>query len=83
MSGDGPAMLGLGGGQVLIRGAAVVEVSRALDWAIRIQERRDGVHASQPLRALQQLSRRPPSRYPLALRPGPGRRCRSRERNHP
>ena len=55
MSGDGPAMLGLGGGQVLIRGAAVVEVSRALDWAIRIQERRDSVHASRPLRELQQL----------------------------
>jgi hypothetical protein len=55
MTADGPAMLGLGGGQVLLRGPAVVEVSRALDWAIRIQERRDSVHASRPLRELQQL----------------------------
>jgi hypothetical protein len=50
-----PLMLGLGGGQVLLRGGAVVEVARALDWLIRVHERRDSVHASQPLRALQQL----------------------------
>jgi hypothetical protein len=52
---DGPLMLGLGGGTVLLRGPAVVHVSRALDWAISVQARRDSVHASKPLRQLQQL----------------------------
>jgi hypothetical protein len=55
MSEDGPLMLGLGGGQVLLRGPALLEVSRALEWMIRVHERRDSVNASQPLRALQQL----------------------------
>jgi hypothetical protein len=50
-----PTIIALGGGQVLLRGPAVVEVSRAIDWMIRVHERRDSVHASKPLRALQQL----------------------------
>jgi hypothetical protein len=55
MNPDLPVMLGLGGGQVLLRGPALLEVARALDWMIRVHERRDSVHASRPLRALQQL----------------------------
>jgi hypothetical protein len=50
-----PLMLGLGGGQVLLRGAYVVQVSRALDWMLAVHARRDSVHASKPLRELQRL----------------------------
>jgi hypothetical protein len=48
-------MLGLGGGTVLLRGPAVAQLSRALDWVLAVHARRDGVGASKPIRDLQQL----------------------------
>ena len=41
---DGPQVLALGGGQILLRGAAVIDCWRAVSSTIRNAQRRDGLN---------------------------------------
>jgi hypothetical protein len=69
MTPDGPLMLGLGGGTVLLRGPAVAQLSQVLDGVIRLHERRDSVQATAALRALQQLLAAETAQVALSARP--------------
>ena len=52
---EGPAVLPLGNGQVLIRGQAVIDVSRCVSMTIELSRRRDGMSAPSRLVVLEKV----------------------------
>jgi hypothetical protein len=62
---DGPQVLAVGGGQILLRGAAVIDCWRAVSSTIRNAQRRDGLNPPARLITLERASQRKPNLRPL------------------
>jgi hypothetical protein len=62
---DGPQVLALGGGQILLRGAAVIDCWRAVASTIRNPQRRHGLNPHARLITRERASQRKPNLRPL------------------
>lgn len=54
-SGPGPALLRLGGGQLLVRGPAVLDLLRLVDLGVRVTRQRDQIEPPPRVRRLLQV----------------------------